>query len=60
MAKNYARESGAFMALATMMRDQVQALENGDDWDRDWAVKCLKMLSDRTNETLVRFGYKVG
>lgn len=60
MAKNYARESGAFMALATMMRDQVQALENGDDWDRDWAVKCLKMLADQTNETLVRFGYKVG
>ena len=58
MAKNYARESGTFMALATMMRDKIQELDNGDDWDREWALKCLRMLAEQTTETLAKFNYE--
>lgn len=58
MSKNYARESGTFMALATMMRDKIRDLDSADDWDREWAVKCLKMLAEQTDETLVEFDYQ--
>lgn len=59
MSKNYAYESGAFMALAKMMRDQIRNLDSADDWDREWAVKCLRLLAEQTDETLAQFDYKL-
>lgn len=58
MSKNYARESGTFMALATMMRDKIRDLDSTDEWDREWAVKCLRPLAEQTDETLVEFNYQ--
>jgi CelD/BcsL family acetyltransferase involved in cellulose biosynthesis len=60
MAKNYAYESGSFMALAKMMRDEIRKLDSTDDFDRKWAVRFLQDLANQTDATLVEFGYKVG
>lgn len=57
MAKNYAYESGAFMALAQMMRDQIQRLDSEDEIVREWAVDSLKALAAQTTDTLAQFGY---
>ncbi len=58
MAKNYAHESGTFMALAKMFSDAVKELnEAQDDYDRRWAKRRLDMLAEQTNETLVELGY---
>jgi CelD/BcsL family acetyltransferase involved in cellulose biosynthesis len=59
MAKNYARESGSFMALAKMMRDEIRKLDSTDDFDQKWAVRFLQGLANQTDATLVEFGYKV-
>lgn len=57
MSKNYARESGEFMALARMMRNEIRNLDSVDQFDRTWAVKFLKQLADQTDEVLVKYGY---
>jgi hypothetical protein len=60
MTKNYARECGTFMALAQMMRDAVNELAAADnDADRVWATRNLIMLSEQTNEALIKYGYQV-
>jgi hypothetical protein len=59
MAKNYAYESGAFMALAKMMRDEIRKLDSTDDFDRKWALRFLQGLADQTDSALVEFDYKV-
>lgn len=58
MSKNYARESGTFMALAKMFSDAVNELNTAQDsYDRKWAQQRLNMLAEQTNETLVELGY---
>jgi len=58
MSKNYARESGTFLALAKMFSDAVKELnEAQDDYDRKWATQRLNMLSEQTDATLVELGY---
>ena len=59
MEKNYAYQSGAFMAMAKMFRDAVRDLDAAeDDWDRKWARQRLDMLAEQTNELLVELGYE--
>ena len=59
MSKNYARESGTFMALAQMMRDAVNELAAADnDADRVWATRNLMMLAEQTDEALINYGYQ--
>jgi Holliday junction resolvasome RuvABC DNA-binding subunit len=59
MTKNYARESGTFMALAQMMRDAVNELAVAqNDFDRVWATRNLMMLSEQTTKALVNLGYE--
>jgi hypothetical protein len=59
MEKNYAYQSGAFMAMAKMFRDAVRDLDTAEDeWDRKWARQRLDMLSEQTNELLVELGYE--
>lgn len=55
MEKNYAYESGAYRALAGMMRDKIRDLDSADQFDREWAVKCLKMLAEQFEETVAEF-----
>jgi hypothetical protein len=58
MSRNYARESGTFMALAKLFSDAVKELnEAQDDYDRKWARQRLNMLAEQTNETFVELGY---
>jgi len=58
MSKNYAYESGAFMALARMFRDAVNELAVADnDADRVWATRRLMLLSEQTDNTLAELGY---
>ena len=59
MAKNYAYESGAFMAMARMFRDAVNELNAAEDsYDRKWAKQRLDMLAEQTNDLLVELGYE--
>jgi hypothetical protein len=59
MSKNYARESGTFLALAKMFSDAVKELNDAQDsYDRKWATQRLNMLSEQTDATLVELGYK--
>jgi len=59
MEKNYAYESGVFLALAQLMRDAVRELAAADnDADRVWATRNLMILEQQTTEALVRFGYQ--
>ena len=57
MEKNYAKESGAFMALSKMMRDRIRELDSGDKFERDWAMTRLKILADHVDQTLIELGY---
>jgi len=58
MSKNYAYHSGAFMALAKMMRDKIRDLDSEDKFTRDWAIFCLRDLADQTDITLAELGYE--
>lgn len=59
MNKNYAYDSGAFMAMAKMFRDAVREMNAAnDEWDRKWAKQRLDMLSEQTDELLVELGYE--
>ena len=55
MAKNYAYESGAYRALAGMMRDKIRDLDSKDEFDREWAIKSLRMLAEQFEETVTEF-----
>jgi hypothetical protein len=55
MLKNYACESGAYRALAGMMRDKIRDLDSKDQFDREWAVRCLKLLAEQFEETVAEF-----
>jgi hypothetical protein len=55
--RNYAHESGAFMALAKMMRDEIRNLDSDDEFTREWATRFLKGLADQTDATLAELGY---
>lgn len=59
MAKNYAYQSGAFMALAKMFRDTVREMNAAEnDSDREWAVRRLDLLCEQTDDTLAELGYE--
>ena len=59
MAKNYAYQSGSFMALAKMFRDTVREMNAAEnDSDREWAARQLNMLCEQTDDTLVELGYE--
>lgn len=58
LVKNYAWESGAFMALARMMRDKIRELDSEDPLTRKWALQSLKGLADHTDFTLAELGYQ--
>ena len=59
MTKNYAYQSGAFMALAKMFRDTVREMNAAEnDSDREWAVRRLELLSEQTDDTLAELGYE--
>ena len=59
MEKNYAYESGAFMALSKMFRDAVRELDAAEDrYDRKWALGKLRSLAEQTDDTLVELDYK--
>ena len=58
MEKNYAYNSGAFMALAQMMRDKIRDLDSNDEFTREWALKSLQRLAEQTDRTLVELGYE--
>ena len=58
MEKNYAKESGAFMALSKMMRDRIRELDSEDKFERDWAMTRLKILADHVDQTLIELGYQ--
>lgn len=55
--KNYAYESGSFMALARMMSDAVKELETTTEYDREWALTRLRLLAEQTDDVLKEFGY---
>jgi hypothetical protein len=55
--RNYAYESGAFMSLSKMMRDEIRKLDSNDKFTHEWAIKFLKLLADQTDNTLAEFGY---
>ena len=58
MSKNYAYDSGAFMAMAKMFRDAVREMNAADDeWDRRWGKRRLDMLAEQTDDLLVELGY---
>jgi hypothetical protein len=59
MTKNYARESGTFMALAKMFRDAANEMALAqNDFDRVWATRNLMMLAKQTDEALIKYGYE--
>lgn len=59
MEKNYAYQSGAFMAMAKMFRDAVDKLNAAeDDYDRKWAERRLDALAEQTSDLLVELGYE--
>ncbi len=59
MEKNYAYQSGAFMAMAKMFRDAVREMNTAnDEWDRKWAKQRLDMLAEQTNDLLVELGFE--
>ena len=59
MEKNYAYQSGAFMALAKLFRDAVRDLSTAEDeWDRKWAKRRLEMLAEQTDELLIELGFE--
>ena len=59
MEKNYAYQSGAFMALAKMFRDAVDELNAAQvEYDRKWAKRRLDMLAEQTNDTLIELGFE--
>ena len=59
MEKNYAYQSGSFMALAKMFRDTVRELDAAqDDYARKWAMIKLRNLAEQTDDTLVELGYE--
>ena len=59
MEKNYAYQSGSFMALAKMFRDAVRELDAAqDDFDRKWAMIKLRNLAEQTDDMLVELGYQ--
>lgn len=58
MSRNYARESGAFMAIAKMMRDEIGRLDSENPVYRELALVYLKALAKQTDKTLVEFGYE--
>ena len=59
MAKNYAYESGAFMAMTKMFRDAANEMAVAqNDYDRVWATRKLMMLAEQTDELLVELGYE--
>ena len=59
MAKNYAYESGAFMALTKMFRDAANEMAlSQNDADRVWATRKLMMLAEQTDDVMIEFGYE--
>lgn len=47
-----AYKMGAYKALAEMMRDKIRDIDSEDKFDREWAIKCLKMLAEQFDETV--------
>ena len=58
MEKNYAYQSGAFMALAKLFRDAVRDMDSADEYDRKWARRRLEMLAEQTDDTLIELGFE--
>ena len=58
MSRNYAYESGSFMALSRLLRDDVrELLAAKDDWEREFMLRRLADMADQVDETLSELGY---
>lgn len=58
MPKNYAHESGSFMMLSRLMRDDVRRLLAAEsEGEKEYLIKCLTDMANQVDQTLEQFGY---